>query len=135
MNAARDPSAALLRPLRWVRLWFALWLLAVAATVVVSLLPPSELPPLPANDKLAHLAAYAVLMAMAVQLIQRRSALLGAAVSLALLGAGLELAQGAFTARREADALDALANLLGVGLGASLARTRAATWLQRLLPP
>ena len=103
-----------------------------AATVIED--SPPNVIDVRANDKLAHLAAYAVLMAMAVQLIQRRAALLGAAVVLVLLGAGLELAQGAFTARREADALDALANLLGVGLGASLALTRAATWLQRLLP-
>lgn len=132
--AAPDRSDTLLRPLRAARLWFALWLLAIGATVTGSLLPPSELPSIDGNDKLAHLAAYALLMTMAVQVLQRRAALLAAAAFLALLGGGLELAQGAFTARRQADPADALANLAGVGLGACLAGTRAATWLQRLLP-
>lgn len=131
---APDRSDTLLRPLRAARLWFALWLLAIGATIAASLLPPSELPPVYGNDKLAHLAAYALLMAMAVQIIQRRVALLAAAAFLALLGGGLELTQGAFTAQRQADPVDALANLAGVGLGACLAGTRAATWLQRLLP-
>lgn len=132
--AAAERSDTLLRPLRWARFWFALWLLAIGATVAASLLPPAELPPVRGNDKLAHLVGYALLMAMAVQIIQRRAALVAAAAFLALLGGGLELAQGAWTAQRQADPLDALANLLGVGLGASLGLTRAATWLQRLLP-
>jgi hypothetical protein len=125
----------LMRPLRWPALWLGLWLLAIGIVVAGSLLPPPpDLPAVRGGDKLAHLAAYALLMAAAVQLFERARILLAIAGLLALLGLGLEFAQGALTATRQFDPWDALANAGGVLLGGLPAFTPAAGWLQRLFP-
>lgn len=124
-----------MRPLRWPALWLALWLLAIGIVVAGSLLPPpQDLPPVRGGDKLVHLAAYGLLMAAAVQLFGRLRILWTVAGLLALLGLGLEFAQGALTATRQFDPWDALANAGGVLLGGLLAFTPAASWLQRLFP-
>lgn len=106
-----------LKPLRLPGLWCALWCLAVAVVVVVSLMPAPDLPSPPGSDKLHHFLAYFLLAAAAVQLFARWPALLGAGLGLVLLGIGLEHAQGALTATRMADRMDALANTLGVAAG------------------
>jgi VanZ family protein len=111
-----------LKPFRRPWLWAGLWALGVAAVVVASLLPGPDLPDLHVSDKSEHFAAYAVLAAGAVQVYARRLSWLSVSVALALLGIGLEFAQGEFTATRTMDAADALANTLGVlaGLATSL---------------
>lgn len=107
-----------LKPFRRPALWCALWVLLVVAVVVASLLPMHDLPSVPSGaDKLEHFAAYAALAAGAVQLFARRRSLFSACIALALLGIGLEYAQGALTADRTMDARDALANILGVLAG------------------
>lgn len=119
-----------LKPLRRPRLWSALWCLAIAAVVVVSLLPAGELPQAPGSDKLHHFLAYFALAAAAVQLYARWTSLLGAGLGLVLLGLGLEHAQGALTDSRMADRWDALANTLGVIAGLA---TRLTPWRDALL--
>lgn len=119
-----------LKPLRRPRLWTGLWCAAIAAVVAVSLAPPPPMPPVEGGDKLGHLLAYGTLSACAVQLFARWRALAVAAAGLALLGAGLEFAQGALTATRTADPLDALANALGVAAGLA---TRLTPWRDLLL--
>ena len=111
-----------LKPLRWPWAWAALWCLAIAVVVALSLMPAAELPDAPGNDKLHHFLAYFALAASAVQLFARWPALLGAGLGLVLLGIGLEYAQGAMGVARMADRWDALANTLGViaGLGTRL---------------
>lgn len=122
-----------MRPLRRARLWLALWLAMIATVIVVSLAPPPPMPrAIPASDKLGHVLAYFALMAGAVQLFSARTALLAIAALLAALGLGLEYAQGALTASRRFELLDALANGVGILAGLALARTPAARWLQRL---
>lgn len=134
MSASPDPARQRLRsalkPFRRRWLWAGLWSLAIAALVVVSLLPGPELPRVPGGDKLQHVLGYAALAAGAVQLYDRWSSLLGAGLGLVLLGIGLEHAQGALTTTRMADPADALANTLGViaGLG-----TRLTPWRDLLL--
>lgn len=121
-----------MRALRRPRLWLALWLSAVAAVAAASLAPPPPMPQaVPQSDKLVHFLAYAALMAGAVQLFAARTALAATAALLAALGLGLEYAQGAFTASRQFDLRDALANCIGVIAGLAIARTAAARWLQR----
>ncbi|MBB5014703.1 VanZ family protein [Rehaibacterium terrae] len=121
-----------MRALRRPRLWLALWLAMVATVIVVSLAPPPPVPQaIPGSDKLGHVLAYFLLMAGAVQLFASRAALLAIAVWLAALGLGLEFAQGALTASRRFELLDALANTAGVLAGLALAHTPAARWLQR----
>lgn len=107
-----------IKPLRRARLWLALWSASVAVVVVFSLLPARDIPDAPHGlDKIEHLIAYALLAAGAVQLFARRLALLSACACLALLGIGLEYAQGHMGLGRAMDPRDALANTLGVLLG------------------
>ena len=107
-----------LRPFRRPRLWLALWLLAVAVVMVLSLANLSRLPPVPeGGDKVEHFLAYALLAASAMQLFARRTGCIVVALLLVAMGAGLEFAQGALTTTRMADPRDALANTLGVLAG------------------
>ena len=113
-------AGAILKPFRHPRAWCALWALAIALVVVGSLLPGPDLPHVPdGGDKVEHILGYGVLAALAVQLFARRAWLAGACVALLLLGIALELAQGAFTTTRSMDPADALADAVGVLLGAA----------------
>jgi VanZ family protein len=127
------PALSALKPFRRPRLWLGLWWLAVAAVVAASLATPPELPSTPAgSDKLAHLLAYAALMAGAVQLFARRLHRWRAAGALVAMGMLLELLQGGLTASRMQDPWDALANTLGVLAGAATALTPWRDLLLRL---
>lgn len=124
-----------MRPLRYLRFWLALWLLAIGVVVAGSLLPPLPLTPkLDGGDKLVHLLGYGLLMASAVQIFQRASVLLSVALGLAMLGLLLELGQGGLTSTRQFEWADAAANAFGVLLGGSVAFTPAARLLQRWFP-
>lgn len=111
-------SVLALKPFHRPRLWLGLWLAAVAAVIVLSLVNLSGLPPVPeGGDKVEHFLAYALLSAAAVQLFAARRGCVAAAALLVGLGIGLEFAQGALTATRMADPRDALANTLGALAG------------------
>jgi VanZ family protein len=112
-----------LKPFRRPWLWAGLWCAAVAATVVLSLMPVPDLGQLPSGgDKVEHFLTYALLAAGAVQLYPRWRSLLSVGIGLVVMGIGLEYAQGALTTYRMMDRADALANTLGViaGLGLQL---------------
>lgn len=112
-----------LKPFRRPLLWSALWCVAVALVVVLSLIPVPDLGQLPSGtDKIEHFLTYAALAAGSVQLYPRWRSLLSVGVALVLMGIGLEYAQGALTEYRLMDRADALANTLGViaGLGTKL---------------
>jgi len=110
-------TTGMLKPLRFPRVWLALWWLAIAITIVVCLIPPPPLA-LPQNsDKVEHFLAYFLLAAAAVQIYRTRAALLWAGAGLVLLGVGIEFLQGALTTDRMADPMDALANSIGVVVG------------------
>ena len=122
-----------LKPLRRPRLWLWLWCVAIAAVIVGSLLPATDLPPVPAGaDKLEHFAGYGVLAAIAVQLFATRAALWRAGVGLAALGIVLEILQSVLTSTRMMDGWDALANSLGVLMGLATALTPLRDLLLRL---
>ena len=123
-----------LREFRRPGLWLALWALMIATVIAGSLLPARELPPMPFDgfDKFQHLFGYAVLSAYASMLFARMRAQALAAAGLVVLGIGLELAQAALTASRQADPADALVNALGVLAGLAVAATPLAQWLRRL---
>lgn len=108
--------------LRWRGAWIALWVAGWAIAVVLSLAPPlpGSVPLFPHADKLNHSLAYGALAWWAMGCFAssdgRRRALLG----LLVLGAAMEWAQGAFTVDRQRDALDIVANAIGVGIGTAL---------------
>ncbi len=103
-----------------------------AAIATGSLLPASDLPP-PAfdgMDKLEHLFGYAVLSGWSVPLFAARRARVAALLAVIAFGVAIEGAQGVFTATREPDVLDALANATGALLGQLVAFTRCANALR-----
>ncbi|WP_422509380.1 VanZ family protein [Stenotrophomonas sp. GZD-301] len=125
-------GTGVLKPLRWPRVWLALWWLAILVTITVCLIPPPPLA-LPENsDKVEHFLAYFLLAAAAVQIYRPRAPLAWAAVGLVGLGIGIEVAQGALTTDRMADPMDALANSVGVLAGIALAFTPLRDLLVRL---
>lgn len=114
------------------RLWLGLWILGWALCVALSLLPPIELGAPQDSDKLGHFLAYAMLSTWAVMIFRTRRGQALAALSLILLGIGLEFAQAQLTTTRLGDSRDALANTLGVLAGLAFGYTPVATLLQRL---
>lgn len=122
----------MLKPLRWPRFWLGLWWLAIAVTITVCLIPPPPLDLPPNSDKVEHFLAYFVLAGAAVQIYRTRAALLWAAAGLVGLGIGIEFLQAALTDNRMADAMDALANSIGVIAGMALALTPLRDLLLRL---
>lgn len=111
-------AGGILKPLQRPWLWLGLWWMAVALVVVLSLVPPPMSMPVPPHgDKIEHLLAYAALSASLVQLVRQGPALVLGGAGLVLLGLALEWAQASLTTTRQAEAADALANTLGVGLG------------------
>jgi hypothetical protein len=116
------------RPGLWLGIWFFGWLLCV----VLSLMHPPDLGvSVPEGDKFGHVFAYALLAAWACWIFARSRAHWRAAWALVALGLAMELAQGAFTRDRMMDGWDLLADAIGVGVGAWLAR-RSPTLLMRL---
>jgi VanZ family protein len=128
-------TGTVLRDFQRPRVWLALWAAMILAVIVGSLLPARELPPMPFDnfDKVEHLLGYAVLSAYAAMLFARMRAQALAAAGLVALGIGIELAQAALTASRQADPVDAMVNTLGVlaGLALVLRSPRWACLLQR----
>lgn len=126
--SARKPIAAF-------NAWVGLWAVAVLVVWVACLVPPPPLPALPSGaDKWQHALAYFLLAGSGVQLWQGRRALLGLGSGLLLMGIAIELAQGALSAQRQADAADVLANTLGLLPGLSLAATPLGNVLLRRFP-
>ena len=122
-----------MRNLRWPRFWLGLWISAIAAVIVLSLVPPPSVP-LEATlhiDKLLHFFAYFALAFGAVQLFRRGRTHACIALGLIALGIALEWAQGTLVPHlRMFDLWDALANLLGVLAGMALAATPLAGCVQ-----
>lgn len=122
-----------LKPFRHPRAWLGLWLAAVAAVIVLSLVNLSGLPPVPeGGDKVEHFLAYGLLSAAAVQLFPDRRACALIGLGLVAVGIGLEFAQELLTASRMGDPRDAAANTLGVVSGLLTLFTPLRHLLQRL---
>ncbi len=119
-----------LKPFRRPGLWAGLWMLAIAAVVVGSLVPGKDLPTVPVSDKFEHFAAYALLAAGAVQLFTRRTSWAFVCLLLVLMGIGLEILQAKMALGRMLDRNDALANTIGVLLGLATSFT---PWRDALL--
>ena len=128
-----------MRRLRFARRWVALWLVAIAFAVTVSLLPAGDVPspPIPAFDKAMHFTSYLALSTYASMLFASPRARSLAALWLLSVGVGVEAAQHFLTATRQAEAADVFANMLGVVAGLVLGATplaRGLQWLESHLP-
>jgi hypothetical protein len=118
---------------RWRGAWLALWALGWIVCVVLSLGPavPGAVPLFPHADKLNHAMAYAALAWWAMGCFATTAGRRRALLSLLVLGAAMEWAQGAFTVDRQRDGLDLVANAVGVGLGTALGLVlNLPAWLQ-----
>jgi len=111
-------------PQEWRAVLRVLWLVGVAAVLVVSCLPASSPPiqaldALPLSDKLQHAAAYLAL-AFLPALHEERRAIVALALGLIAMGAGLEfcqlLAEGRYFSVADM-AADLGGVLLGTGVG------------------
>ena len=123
MSASQKRFGKSFKPFKRPWLWSGLWMLAIAAVVIGSLLPSSDLPSVKVNDKVEHFVAYALLSAGAVQLFARRLSWGFVSVLLVLLGIGLEYLQAKMGLGRMLDRNDALANTIGVLIGLATAFT------------
>jgi hypothetical protein len=89
---------------------------AVLAVVLLSLLPGSAVPAIGVNDKLEHVAAYAILAALGSSGFPRFSSGMVVAMLLLMLGIGLEVCQS-FIPGRSADIFDIIADAGGISAG------------------
>lgn len=120
-----------MRSLRFSRVWIAIgWLLVAGITTASLVTVPVEAPSFPFVDKILHLLVYLVVMGWFAQIWASRRALAAHAAVLIALGIVLELVQGALS-HRSADAVDAVANALGVVLGALTTRPPGSSLLER----
>ncbi len=110
--------------------WLLIGWLLVGLVVFLSLGPPPTRLVLPGLDKLEHFIAYFVLMMWFGALYQGWKRLVYA-LGLIAMGTTLEWIQGA-TALRIPEAMDMLANMLGVLAGFALAHTGASRFLLAL---
>lgn len=123
MSTSQKRFGRSFKPFKRPWLWSGLWMLAIAAVVIGSLLPSSDLPSVQVNDKVEHFVAYAILSAGAVQLFARRLSWAFVCVLLVLMGIGLEYLQAQMGLGRMLDRNDALANTIGVLIGLATAFT------------
>jgi len=99
---------------------FPIWVVYVGLVGAGSLMPGDAAPTPDVSDKLLHAGAY-LLMALSVPVRSASPRTWGLIALLATAyGASLELAQGALTATRSPEFLDALANGVGAAAGAGL---------------
>ena len=113
----------MLRDFRHPGLWLGLWIAGWALCIVLSLMPPPDLPGPVGSDKVGHFLAYFTLTAWAVATFRHRRAHLLAALALVGLGVALEFAQAQLTRVRLGDVRDAVANTAGVAAGLALTFT------------
>lgn len=121
-----------MRAFRFPRLWLGLWLAGWILCIVLSLVPPPDLPGPAGSDKLGHFLAYFTLTAWAVGIFRTRRAHLLSALALVGLGIAMEIAQASLTSVRLGDVRDAVANTLGVAVGLLLGFTPLQFLLERL---
>ncbi len=116
-----------MRDLKHRTLWIGVGTVMVAAVIVLSLVPPPEIP-VRRWDKAAHFATYFFLMLWFASIYAERATHHLLAAGFVGLGVALEFAQ-LMTGHRMFELTDMAANGAGVAMAWSLARTRAAEGL------
>lgn len=102
------------RPLAWRRLTQAAFLLGLAIGLWLALKPPGDGPPLIPWDKAQHFLAFWGLAGLGAAALPGRS-LWVPALFLAAYGAGIEFLQALPLFDRDAEFLDWLTDLIGIG--------------------
>ncbi|MGD9843327.1 MAG: VanZ family protein [Steroidobacteraceae bacterium] len=115
----------MLADLRYGRFWLVFGWVSVAAAMVLSLMPGSDLPKW--NDKLEHALGYFLLTFWFCGIYARRHHWL---VGLAMLGMGalVEILQGIMHMGRQADVHDLVADIIGIAPALLLALTPLSHW-------
>lgn len=114
--------------LRWFRWWLAVGLFGCGMLLYLSLIPSPPQPEVAHFDKLEHLLAYIVLGAWFAAILPRHHGRVF--VGLAVLGGLIELLQG-MTDYRSGDALDMVADVVGIVVGILAARAGMMRWVYR----
>lgn len=118
-------------PLMHAMAWRRASALLVAVIVVATLMPQAQVPVTAEDvDKVEHLAAYVLLAVWFTGLVPRRE-YWKVAAGLASLGIVLEFLQQAMALGRSGDALDVVANVLGLAIGVGLAFWWTGGWALR----
>ncbi len=136
------PELDLVRPgtgpqLRLARLWWSIGIAMVLYILVSCLEPPRYVPNLHLWDKLEHAVAFFGLTLWFGGLT-RKSRYPLIAVLMALLGGGIEIAQGAMHWGRDEDILDFAADSVGIAVALTalyLGASGWAAWIERLIWP
>lgn len=136
MSPAADPHPRALHAFRRPQLWLGIWIAALAATLVLCLLPMPALDlQVDDADKALHALGHAALAAYALMLYARPAAVMRAIVGLVALGVAIELLQTLLPWRSGGDPIDMLANALGTALGSAIGITplrRGLLWVDAL---
>ncbi len=122
----------MLLALRHPRLWLVSGWMLIVMSVVVNIMPASDLPKLGGiSDKLWHGVGYAVLALWFAGIYPKsRYPMIG--VALLVMGIVIEGLQGAMHVGRQADLRDIYANSLGIVCGLVLALAWLHGWAQRV---
>jgi len=121
-----------LLPLAHGRAWIAASVLFVAGVLYASLAPRNVPADLPEHfDKLEHALAYVCLTVWFTGLVARPR-YVRVALALAALGFAIEFLQASLPFGRQADPLDLVANLAGIGAGIAIANRTTGGWASRI---
>jgi len=115
-------------PLRWTTWWWFGGSFLVALVTVLSLMPSP--PEMGSSDKLGHISAYATLAIWFAGLYPRQR-YWWILASLFALGLIIEALQG-LGGHRQAEVLDLVANLTGIGIGLILGFLFPGGWCARI---
>ncbi len=118
-------------PLRYRRFWVAISAVLLAA-VIFACLQPNFGPSMPNNfDKLEHFSTYLLLSLWFTGLVARERYWV-VVCGLLALGLSIEVLQGVMNVGRSAEALDMLANTLGIFVGLAVALGLTGHWALRV---
>jgi VanZ family protein len=130
-SAQQIASGTRRRHLRFARLWWAAGWILLIAVIVGCLEPPRYVPNLHVSDKLEHAGAYFLLTFWFGGLLARRS-YPPMAVAMLILGALIEVAQGAMGWGRDEDVWDFVADAVGVFAALALIYAGLGSWLVQI---
>ncbi len=129
MKSSPDASVNFeVTPLRYSWFWLGLGVLFILVVTIASLIDLKPVKDMLLQDKLMHVLTYGFLMGWFSQIYKPHFARFLLAISLIVLGVGIEFMQG-LVAFRQFEVLDMLANAVGVIIAWALSYT----WMGNIL--